>query len=158
MWPVPRSGMHPGSWANAQNHPNPTNKCGSESFMVVETARKRMSKSRIDTIHHDRCRDAARRLRSGSRPGDFCMQQKLPRDFMAVVAPCRRGAAVYALSQNLKRPILPVDRSVAEQQQRSVSRQADHRKRPVWLNLPLTGSLRPCRCSTLILSGIVIFH
>ena len=36
------------------------------------------------------------------------MQQRLPGDFMAVIAPCRRGMAVYALSQILKRPILPV--------------------------------------------------
>jgi hypothetical protein len=158
MLPAPLNGMHPEIWANAQNHPNPTNKCGSESFMVVDTARKRMSKSRVETMSHNKSRDAACCLRSGLQPGDFCMQQRLPGDFMAVIAPCRRGMAVYALSQILKRPILPVVRSVAEQPQHSVSLRKDHGERQVSSMIPLDGSLALHRFNTLILCKITFFY
>lgn len=86
------------------------------------------------------------------------MQQRLPGDFMAVIAPCRREMAVYALSQILKRPILPVVRSVAEQPQHSVSLQEDHGGRQVSSMIPLDGSLALHRFNTLILCKITFFY
>ena len=86
------------------------------------------------------------------------MQQRLPGDFMAVFLAGIQSLEVLVVFQALKRTILPVVRSVAEQPQHSVSLRKDHGERQVSSMIPLDGSLALHRFNTLILCKITFFY